>query len=136
SDADVAGFADMLNTGEPWPGSVVFGGSRATNIVYWDGDTLHVIEAKGGSSAYGERVSGLVDPGKTISQTNPEYPLDVANDMRNSSLRDGRHEIGEAIDRAYGREQVRYVSVRTGGRDDLLAGRPTTVVEHVFLEPS
>ncbi len=55
--------------------------------------------------------------------------------MRKSSLHDGRNEIGDAIDRAYRREEVRYVGVRTGGRDELLAGQPTTVVERVFLEP-
>lgn len=57
--------------------------------------------------------------------------------MRQSSLRDGRREIGRAIERAYRREEVRYVSVRAGGRDQLLAGNePKPVVEHVFLEPS
>lgn len=135
SDADVPGWADMVDTGEAWPGSVQFGGSRATNIVYWDGETLYVIEAKGGSSSYGQRLSTAVEKGEVISQTHPRYPLDVANDMRNSSLADGRNEIGDAIDRAYEAERVKYVSVRTGGRDELLAGRPTTVVEHVFLEP-
>ena len=135
SDADVAGFADLLDTGEAWPGAVTFGGSRATNIVYWDGQTLHIIEAKGGSSAYGQRISGSVAPRATISQTNPDYPLDVARDMMNSSLRDGRNEIGRAIDSAYSDGRVRYVGVRTGGRDALLAGQPTTVVEHVFRQP-
>lgn len=55
--------------------------------------------------------------------------------MMESSVRDGRNEIGDAIDRAYESRQVRYVGVRTGGRDALLAGQPKTVVEHVFLEP-
>lgn len=45
------------------------------------------------------------------------------------------NEIGDAIYRAYQSRQVRYVGVRTGGRDELLAGQPTTVVERVFLEP-
>ncbi|MGH9153889.1 MAG: hypothetical protein ACRD03_16190 [Acidimicrobiales bacterium] len=135
ADADVAGYADMLDTGEAWPGAVTFGGTRATNIVHWDGETLHVIEAKGGSSAYGDRLSSVVRPGQRISQTDPQYPRDVADDMMESSLRDGRNEIGDAIDRAYRRREVRYVSVRTGGRDALFAGQPTTEVEHVFLEP-
>ena len=135
SDADVAGWADMVDTGEAWPGAVQFGGSRATNIVYWDGETLYVIEAKGGSSSYGQRISTAVARGEVISQTHPSYPLDVAGDMRKSSLADGRNEIGDAIRRAYGAERVTYVGVRTGGRDELLAGRPTTAVEHVFLEP-
>lgn len=135
SDADVAGWADMLDSGQAWPHPVQFGGSRATNIVYWDGTTMHIVEAKGGSSAYGTRVSGTVDPGQPMSQTHPDYPNDVAADMANSSLRDGRNEIGEAIQRAYLRDEVRYVGVRTGGRDALHAGDPTTVVEHVFKEP-
>ena len=136
ADADVAGYADMVADGQAWPHAVEFGGSRATNLVYFDGQTLHVVEAKGGSSGYGDRMSGVVRPGERISQTHPEYPLDVARNMVDSPLSDGRNEIGDAIELAYDAERVRYVGVRTGGRDELLAGQPSTTVEHVFLEPN
>lgn len=49
--------------------------------------------------------------------------------------RTGETRSGESIQRAYLRDEVRYVAVRTGGRDALHAGDPNTVVEHVFKEP-
>lgn len=55
--------------------------------------------------------------------------------MGRSTLTDGRNEIGQAIEQAYIGDQVRYVGVRTGGRDELLAAQPTTTVE-VFRQPA
>lgn len=73
SDAEVAGLRDAFESGEPWPHAVSFGGSHATNIVYFDGDTLHIIEAKGGSSPYAVRTpTSPHAPG--LSQTDPDYP--------------------------------------------------------------
>jgi hypothetical protein len=83
-------------------------------------------------------------------QSDPDYPLDVANDMQKSSITDGRNMIGAIIDQAYADRIVRYVAVRT--RDtaalpvsdsatvvehaEVIRKRLFTVVEHVFLEPS
>lgn len=101
ADADVAGYAGMLARGEAWPHAVAFRGSYATNVAHFDGQSLHIVEAKGGSSAYGDRMSVQVQQGKRISQTDPEYPRDVAANMRESKLTDGRNEIGSAIEAAY-----------------------------------
>lgn len=136
SDADVADYADLFANGQPWPNAVAFGGRNATNVVYFDGQTMHILEAKGGSSSYGDRWSSVVDPGNRIEQTDPRYPLDVANDMSRSSKTDGRNTIGDLIADAYkGNDQVRYVGVRTGTYNDLLRGSPSVTVMDVFLEP-
>jgi hypothetical protein len=135
SDADVAGLVDNFAAGEAWPHAVAYNGRNATNIVYFDGDTLHIIEAKGGDAAYGTRNSVSVLPDTRISQTHPQYPRDVAWNMRNSPLPDGRSDIGYLIEEAYSQGNVRYVGVRTGGRTAILEGNPVVRVDEVFLEP-
>ena len=137
SAADVKDF-EKLTEGVPWHGAVAFGGRNATNLVYWDGKTLHIIEAKGGTSTYGTRVVNNLDgypPGTRISQTNPHYPEDVARDMMNSPKTDGRNQIGQAIVRAYQDGTVSYVGVRTGSRTDFIDGTSTVTLQDVFLGP-
>ncbi|MBX9246484.1 pre-toxin TG domain-containing protein [Actinotalea ferrariae] len=136
SSADVADLVRRFEDGVPWDDAVAFGGRNATNLVYFDGKTLHIIEAKGGSGRYIDRESVSVLPnGGRISQTDPQYPRDVAADMSSSSRTDGRNEIGDLIEDAYAADQVRYVGVRTGPYDQLVNGTPDTVVENVFREP-
>jgi hypothetical protein len=42
----------MMLEGQAWPHAVSFRGSRATNVVHFDGDVLHIIEAKGRDATY------------------------------------------------------------------------------------
>lgn len=139
TDADVADLRGLVDAGEPWPRAVAFGGGRATNLVYFDGRKLIVIEAKGGGGGYGDRVASVVtDTNRAdgrIAQTHPEYPFDVAADMKRSPLADGRDEVGAVVQRGYFDEVVEYVGVRTGGYGALSAGNPRVVLEHVFLAP-
>ncbi|ADG75413.1 hypothetical protein Cfla_2525 [Cellulomonas flavigena DSM 20109] len=134
SAADVRPLVERMKAGVPWDHAVAYNGRNVTNIVYFDGRNLHVIEAKGGDGVYGDRASTL-RPGTRIRQDDPDYPRDVAADMRRSRLSDGRREISSLIRQAYKDGIVRYVGVRTGPRGELLAGNPETVVEHVFKEP-
>lgn len=134
SDADVADLLDDFDAGRPWPHAVSFGGSHATNIVYFDGHTLHIIEAKGGSSRYATRQPlGRDRPG--LSQTDPNYPQVVGSEMAGSRLNDGRNTVGNIIGDAYDQGNVRYVGVRTGPASALRSGDATTAVDRVFLEP-
>lgn len=134
STADVTPLMEQVARGEAWDDAVAYGGRNATNLVYFDGNDLYIFEAKGGGSAYGDRASTL-NPGTRISQTDPNYPLDVAENMQNSPLADGRNEIGELIADMYETDRVHYLSVRTGSYQDLAAGNPRIIVEHVFKEP-
>lgn len=134
SDAEVAALREAFDNGEPWPHAVTFGGSHATNIVYFDGDTLHIIEAKGGSSPYATRTPTSPDqPG--LSQTDPGYPRVVGGEMARSSVGDGRNTVGDVIQDAYDQGDVRYVGVRTGPAADIRSGDVVTSVDRVFLEP-
>ena len=45
-DPDVYG----TTPGKPWPNAVAFNGSNVTDVTYFDGSKMHVIEAKGGDS--------------------------------------------------------------------------------------
>lgn len=135
SPADVADLVRRFDEGVAWDEAVAFGGRNATNLVYFDGRTLHIVEAKGGSGRYIDRESSSVIPGSRIDQTHPEYPRDVAADMSRSSRTDGRNEIGDLIEEAYVADRVRYVGVRTGPYDQLVNGTPDTVIENVFREP-
>ena len=132
SDADVADLIDRFDDGVAWDDAVAFNGRNVTNIVYFDGQTLHIIEAKGGASTFGDRVSstGRGGPDGRISQTDPEYPLDVSFDMQNSGINDGRNGIGALVEDAYDTRSVRYSGVRTSGHQ--VGNSPTTVVENVF----
>lgn len=137
SDADVADLVRAFDEGRPWDTAVAFGGSRATNLVHFDGTTLRIVEAKGGDGRYGDRVANLVGtPTGRIDQTHPQYPRDVADDMAESKLTDGRRDIGPIIEQAYQEKTVEYVAVRTGPRSELLAGTGNVTVEDVFLTAS
>ncbi|MGY4644480.1 pre-toxin TG domain-containing protein [Cellulomonas sp. URHB0016] len=135
SPADVADLVRQFGDGEPWDVAVAFSGKNVTNVVHFDGSTLHVVEAKGGGSGYADRQSVFVDRTRRIDQTDPLYPRDVADSMQGSAIADGRQEIGSLIEEAYSDLQVRYVGVRTGPYAELLAGNPTITVEKIFLEP-
>lgn len=130
ADHDLSDFADLVADGQPWPGAATFRGRNVTNVVWFDGDTLHIIETKGGDGIYGSRNSDLF--GKRIDQTHPQYLLDVAADMRESRIADGRNTIGKVIEDAYDDRRVQYFSVRTGSRRAILDGQPATWIEHVF----
>jgi hypothetical protein len=135
ADTDVAPLLDLVDQGQAWPHAVAYSGSRATNLVYFDGQKLIIIEDKGGGSGYGDRWSNL-NRNVQIPQTHPNYPRDVAVDMSKSSLRDGRRDIGDLIEDFYKVKRVEYVGVRTGGYGDLVAGNPQVRLEHVFLTPA
>ena len=133
STDEVADYATRVRNGTPWEGAVTFKGAHATNIVYFDGKTLHVVEAKGGSSGLGYRTGVHILPGERLSQGTEAYLADIAEAMRSSTMEDGRNVIGRAL--AENEDLIRYVSVRTGGRGDLLSGSARITVEHVFMEP-
>lgn len=131
-DANFDDFADLVDAGQPWPGAATFNGRNVTNVAWFDGNTLHVIEAKGGDGRYGDRLSNL--RGNRIDQTDPEYPLDVAADMKSSPKVDGRNTIGNIIEQAYQEKRVQYFSVRTGKRNAIRDGNPATWIEHIFRQ--
>ena len=133
SSAQVQPLVERMEQGVAWDHAVAYNGRNVTNLVYFDGRTLHVVEAKGGNGQYIDRVSSLQPP-QRIAQTDEYYPRDVAADMQRSPLSDGRNELGRLIRRAYRSEDVRYVGVRTGPRDQLLSGTPETVVEKIIRE--
>ena len=135
SSTDVEQLVQHVNTGHAWDHAIAYNGRNAVNIVYFDGKTLHIIEAKGGGGKYLDRESVIVVPEERISQTHPDYPRDVAQNMAESPLTDGRNELGKVIKEMYRAEQVRYVGVRTGPYADLSAGNPKIIIEHVFKEP-
>lgn len=133
SDADVAGLIDDFDAGVGWDQPVAFGGARATNVVYYDGQTLHIVEAKGGAGRYGDRAStlGIGNDKGRISQTEWNYPRDVAADMANSPKADGRNAMGDLIEDAYQDDIVSYTTTRTTGHN---AGGPAvTTLEHIVL---
>ncbi|HVF15101.1 MAG TPA: pre-toxin TG domain-containing protein [Acidimicrobiales bacterium] len=134
SEADLERLQLDFEAGQAWPHGVSFGGSHATNIVYFDGDTLHIIEAKGGSSPYAIRQPTDPQVGG-LAQTDPNYPRVVGSEMASSVLDDGRNEIGRIIGDAYEQDIVRYVGVRTGPASALRSGDVVTTVDRVFLEP-
>jgi hypothetical protein len=138
TDADVADLVARVNDNRAWDRAIAFNGSEAVNVVYFDGQHLHIIEAKGGGGRYIDRDSVFVRPGHRIDQTDPEYPRDVAADMVDDSRADGRNAIGELIEQMYMQDRVRYVGVRTGPYYQIrkTGGSPRIVVEHVFLEPT
>ena len=117
--------------------AVAFNGRNVTNVVYFDGQTLHIIEAKGGAGKYGDRLSvtGIGDTvTNRISQTDGRYPLDVAHNMRSSRISDGRNAIGRIVERSYSADTVRYSGVRTSGHQT--GESASTVVEHIFRTPT
>jgi RHS repeat-associated protein len=44
-----------MTQGTPWKNAVAFNGSGVADVTYWDGNKLHVVEAKGGGSTLGQR---------------------------------------------------------------------------------
>ncbi|MGW5740870.1 DUF6531 domain-containing protein [Amycolatopsis sp. NPDC003861] len=122
--------------GEPWPNAVAFNGNNVADVAYWDGKTLHVVEAKGnGSTLTGGPMHGRVqkfDPNTgnpvppaqrpndhRMDQGSTEYLKDVAANMKNSkpenATYDGRGEVGTSIWNAIhnGHPPVKYVPVNT-----------------------
>lgn len=138
-DADVEPLLELVDSGQAWPSAVAYNGRNATNLVWFDGQKLLIVEAKGGSGGYGTRQALVVRDQQgvlsRISQTHPEYPRDVAFGMSRSSLPDGRQLIGDLIAEMYRARQVEYIGVRTGPGDLLLDGRPDVVLEGRFHQP-
>jgi RHS repeat-associated protein len=122
--------------GEPWPNAVAFNGNNVADVSYWDGKTLHVVEAKGnGSTLTGGPMHGRVqkfdpntgDPVPPVNRPNDvrldqgdkDYLKDVAANMKNSKPEnktyDGRGEVGESMWNALdkGSPPVKYVPVNT-----------------------
>ncbi|MEV7097435.1 RHS repeat-associated core domain-containing protein [Amycolatopsis sp. NPDC051045] len=122
--------------GEPWPNAVAFNGNNVADVSYWDGKTLHVVEAKGnGSTLTGGLMHGRVqkfdpDTGAPVPPVNrpnevrldqgdKDYLKDVAANMWNSKPEnrtfDGRGEVGESMWKALhnGTPPVKYVPVNT-----------------------
>jgi hypothetical protein len=65
--------------GYRWPHAVAFRGSGVADISYWDGRRLHVIEAKGGGSAFGQRDQFYIHKAMTVQEWLAENPK-VEND--------------------------------------------------------
>jgi len=88
-----------LTPGVPWPTAFAFAGRNVTNIVWWDGDTVRVIEAKGGDSQYGTRQAGKDDAGQdlVVHQGSEAYLEKIADAMANSPKEDGRTTIGDIL---------------------------------------
>lgn len=142
SAADVSDLVDAFDDGRAWDRIVAFENRNVINMAYFDGEKLHIVEAKGGASHYNDRQSSLYKNAsgeerqlgnltKRIDQTNPKYPKDVAVDMAKSPKDDGRNEVGKIIKRAYeGDSAINYVGVRTSGHEK--NSNAVTVLEHIF----
>ena len=140
TDEDVADLVSRFNSGRAWDDVVAYRGRNATNLVHYDGKTLHIVEAKGGAGKYGSRNRVLQD-GTTvrISQTDPTYPKDIAEAMFGSARTDGRNQLGDLAIRSYSRSHVSYTGVRTSGHERPMPKGKTQraisiFVEHIFLE--
>ena len=131
-----------FNSGRAWDDVVAYRGRNATNLVHYDGKTLHIVEAKGGAEKYGSR-NRLLQDGTTvrISQTNPTYPKDIAAAMTRSRRTDGRNQIGGAVLDSYKTSTVSYSAVRTNGHKmtHTSADRRQTLrtfLEEIFKQPT
>jgi len=139
-DADVEPVLDLVDQGQAWPSAVAYNGRNATNLVWFDGHKLVIVEAKGGSGGYGTRLAQVVRDSLgrlgRISQTHPYCPRDVAFGMSRSSLTDGRNAIGDLIEDVYLTDRVEYIGVRTGPRASLLNGVADVILEGRFFPVS
>lgn len=132
SDADVVDLVQRFDDDVPWDSPVAYGGRNVTNIVYFDGELLHVVEAKGGAGKYGDRAVRFIAErrGKRVGQLESHYPLEIAGAMQHSGRADGRNAIGELVVAAKDDEALSYVSVRTDGYN---TGHPVrSLVEYVI----
>ncbi len=101
-------------------------------MVHFDGTNLNIVEAKGGAGKYSSRKPVIQGSGTTrISQTDPDYPKQIATAMTKSSRLDGRNQIGRVIRMAYRRSNVTYEGVRTAGHER--NGAIQTILEDVFI---
>jgi Pre-toxin TG len=120
----VSGYARRVADGVPWDHAITYKGKGVTNVVYWDGSVMHVIEAKGGSSQIGTRVINGAD----TRQDTPAYLKDIYKAMQKSNITDGRREIGKAIEAAGLNLTINHLVVRTGPYTQLVKGSATVKV--------
>lgn len=107
--------------GEMWDRPVTFSGSGVANMVWWDGETLWVVECKGGGSGLGERKIRYnpQDPeyeGQYCDQGTEDYIRELpgaANE--NTQSQDGRVTVGTLIQESYEDGNLRYVKANCGG---------------------
>jgi len=117
--------------GKPWPNAVKFNHSGVVDVAYFDGNKLHVIEAKGGKSELvGGPMKGRTQwfdpdtgvmrpiPDRTnnpnkMDQGSSEYLTDIAHAMRNSPQKDGRNLIGDLVWNGQKTGIVDYVPIGT-----------------------
>jgi|GEM_PF-2744221 len=132
STDDVADLVTKFDNNEAWDVVVAYRGRNATNLVHFDGTNLNIVEAKGGAGKYSNRKPVIQGSGTTrISQTDPDYPKQIATAMTKSSRLDGRNQIGRVIRMAYRRSNVTYEGVRTAGHER--NGAIQTILEDVFI---
>jgi hypothetical protein len=125
-------FALACTVGTPWPHAVAFNGANVVDTMYWDGTSLHAVEAKGGNSKLKPALpSGRVQWYETesgaevsmeirksaspprVAQGTMAYLLDIARDMADSAHPDGRALAGEALFRAITVGNIEYIAVNT-----------------------
>ena len=119
--------------GKPWPNAVAFNGRNVADVSYWDGKTMHVVEAKGNGSTLSGGMTGRTqrfDPsdGSPVPQANrpvdvklnqgdEDYLKDVAANMKHTQPTaksyDGRAEVGTAIWDSIKDGNYKYVPVNT-----------------------
>lgn len=125
-------FDLSLDDGTAWDSAIAFNGNGVADVMTWDGETLHVIEAKGGGSTlkkasqFGRIQKYNPDTGDMLPQAvrqsaNPprlsqgtlEYLTDIAHNMWNSKSADNRTDAGRAILDAIENDTIEYVPVST-----------------------
>ncbi|MFI5589650.1 RHS repeat-associated core domain-containing protein [Amycolatopsis sp. NPDC051758] len=119
--------------GKPWPNAVAFNGRNVADVSYWDGKTMHVVEAKGNGSTLSGGMTGRTqrfDPSDgspvpqadrpvdvKLNQGDEDYLKDVAANMKHTQPTaksyDGRAEVGTAIWDSIKDGNYKYVPVNT-----------------------
>ena len=110
------------------PNLKTFAGRNAVNVMYTDGDTIHVVEAKGGNARLGSRTNA---DGDRVQQGTPEYLSNIADVMADSPNTD-RSDAGRELQRGIMDGKVQYSGVRTNYDSDKPATGPVHKPEPVF----
>ncbi|BCJ39909.1 hypothetical protein GCM10010168_27680 [Actinoplanes ianthinogenes] len=124
-------FTWSFSPGVPWADAVAFHGSNVTDVTYWDGALLHIVEAKGGGSALSTGMRARIqryDPDTAqmnpqklrqsaspprVSQRTLAYLIDIAYSMCASKSQDRRALVGKAILNAIESGKIEYLAVST-----------------------